>query len=335
MSWAGSDDRVWDAHRLRIATDAAGVALWSWNVDTDEIAMDERAHTMWDVARGERQVTFEDLSARIHPADLDRVRSAFEATREVLGAYELDFRILHGNDIRWVSARGQGDDLGIVGRVMFGVFLDVTERKEAEEARELLAGEMSHRVKNLLAVTAALTSIAARSANSADEMAVDLRQRLSALGRAHDLVRPVNGRESTGAVMLCDLLAALLGPYDNTGTVGDRIRVKGPKILVGENATTTVALVVHELATNSLKYGSLSAHAGTLHLSCSNHHGETHVTWTERGGPPASAPTQPPGFGTKLVSRSVAGQLGGTVEPQWLPEGLVVIIRMETARLAA
>jgi two-component sensor histidine kinase len=297
--------------------------------------MDERAHTMWGVERGERQVTFEDLSARIHPADLDRVRSAFEATREVLGAYELDFRILHGNDTRWVSARGQGDDMGIVGRVMFGVFLDVTERKEAEETRELLAGEMSHRVKNLFAVTAALTSIAARSASSTDEMAADLRQRLSALGRAHDLVRPVQDSQSQGAVLLCDLLAVLLGPYDSTGAVGDRIRIRGPKILVGESSTTTVALVVHELATNSLKYGSLSAARGTVDLSCSDHHGEANITWTERGGPPTYAPEQPPGFGTKLVSRSVAGQLGGSVEPQWHVEGLVVTIRMETARLAA
>jgi PAS domain-containing protein len=92
---------VWDANRLRIATDAAGVALWSWNVDTDEIAMDERAHGLWGVAGG--AVTFEDLSARIHPEDLDRVRAAFAATREILGAYEVDFRILHGGEVRWVS----------------------------------------------------------------------------------------------------------------------------------------------------------------------------------------------------------------------------------------
>ena len=92
VSWAGSDDVVWDAHRLRVATDAAGMALWSWNVDSDEIAMDERAHGLWGVPRGERQITFEDLSARIHPTDLDWVRKAFEATRAVLGAYDLELQ---------------------------------------------------------------------------------------------------------------------------------------------------------------------------------------------------------------------------------------------------
>ena len=179
---------VWDANRLRIATDAAGVALWSWNVDTDAIEMDERAHSLWGVANG--NVTFEDLSARIHPEDLDRVRAAFAATREILGAYEVDFRILHSNEVRWVSARGRGDDEGIVGRVMYGVFLDVTERKLAEEARELLGQEMAHRVKNLFSVASALTAISARATTTTKEMSRDLTQRLTALSRAHDLVRP-------------------------------------------------------------------------------------------------------------------------------------------------
>jgi PAS domain-containing protein len=102
MSGKRTSPPVWDAHRLRIATDAAGVALWSWNVDTDEIALDERAHGLWGV--DVEAATFEDLSARIHPEDLDRVRAAFAATREIFGAYEIDFRILHGAEVRWVSA---------------------------------------------------------------------------------------------------------------------------------------------------------------------------------------------------------------------------------------
>lgn len=125
MSWEGSGALVWDAEHLRIATDAAGIALWSWNVDTDEIALDERAHRLWGVLR-DGLVTFEELSRQIHPADLDRVRKAFEETRTMTGAYEIDFRILHSDTIRWISARGQGGDSGIVNRIMFGVFLDVT-----------------------------------------------------------------------------------------------------------------------------------------------------------------------------------------------------------------
>ena len=326
---------MWDAHRLRVATDAAGVALWSWNVDTDEIAMDERAHRLWGVPREDRQITFEDLSARIYPADLDRVRTAFEATRDVLGAYDLEFRILHGNAVRWVSARGQGDDLGIVGRVMFGVFLDVTDRKQAEEARELVASEMSHRVKNLFAIASALTSIAARSAATTDEMASDLTQRLTALGRAHDLVRPIPSQGGSKAALLADLLDVLLGPFDTTAAVGDRIRIEAPGVQVGETAAATVALIVHELATNSLKYGALSAPGGSLAIQCRAQPHEVVLVWTERGGPPVAPPLEPPGFGTRLVASSVSGQLGGSIDRDWNAEGLVVTLRMDPARLAA
>jgi two-component sensor histidine kinase len=223
MSGQRMSPPVWDTNRLRIATDAAGVALWSWNVDTDAIAMDERAHDLWGVT-SDGTITFEDLSARIHPEDLDRVRAAFAATREIFGAYEIDFRILHDGSVRWVSARGRGDDEGIVGRIMYGIFLDVTERKLIEEANEMLALEMGHRVKNLFTIASALTMIAARTATTTKEMAHDLTRRLIALGQAHDLVRPVLS-DQRKAARLDDLLAILLGPYDDEGRIGTRIRL--------------------------------------------------------------------------------------------------------------
>ena len=156
----------WQPDHLRLAVTAAGVALWAWNVDSDQFTMDERGFELWGM-KWTATVTFEELSSHIHPADRDRVRAAFAATRAVLGSYETDFRILIGEEIRWIAARGQGEDVGIVGRTMFGIFLDVTGRKQAEEGHELLAGEMSHRVKNLLAIAAGLTRITSRSAKSA------------------------------------------------------------------------------------------------------------------------------------------------------------------------
>ena len=333
MSREGSSASIWDAERLRIATDAAGVALWSWNVDTDEVALDERAHGLWGVPR-DKPVTFEILSARIHPEDLDNVRNAFEATRTLPSSYEIDFRILHGDDIRWVSARGMGSDIGMVGKSLFGVFLDVTERKEAEEARELLAGEMSHRVKNLFALASALTAIAGRSATTTTEMARDLTQRLTALGRAHDLLRPASGRVDDNAAPLGDLLAALLAPYDDNGAVGSRIRTFIPDVRVGQTAATTLALVVHELATNSIKHGALSQPSGALDVSCTAHDGELVVIWRESGGPPTSSPKRSDGFGTKLITRSVSGQLGGSITFDWPIEGVVVTMRISKARIA-
>jgi two-component sensor histidine kinase len=181
---------LWASDNLKRALHAAGVALWSWDVQTDAFAMDEQGFRLWGLPDAST-VTFEDLSSRIHPADRDRVRAAFKSTRGLIGAYEIDFRILLGEEIRWISARGLGNDEGIHKGRMSGVFLDVTGRKQAEEGHELLAGEMSHRVKNLLAIAAGLTTLTSRSSSSVEQMAKELTQRLSALGRAHDAVRPL------------------------------------------------------------------------------------------------------------------------------------------------
>src|SRR3954463_5051347 len=225
---------VWHEKHLRAATRAAGVALWSWNVDTDAITMDEAAYDLWDVPKEERIITFEILSKNIHPADLERVRSAFSATRAVVGSYEIDFRILSAGDVRWISARGQGDDADIAERVMFGIFLDVTQRKQAEEANELLAGEMSHRVKNLLQIATALTQMSSRSAATKEEMASELTNRLMALGRVQDLVRPAPGRTNE-ATLLGGLVSVFLAPYDEKGA-RVRIRVSVPKGNVGHGS---------------------------------------------------------------------------------------------------
>jgi two-component sensor histidine kinase len=182
---------------------------------------------------------------------------------------------------------------------MFGIFLDVTQRKQAEEASELLAGEMSHRVKNLLTIASALTQITSRSAETKEEMAHELTSRLMALGRAQDLIRPSPGR-AREAALLGDLISVLLAPYDEKGA-SVRIRVSVPKIKVGEGSSTTLALVNHELATNSAKYGSLSVASGTLDVSCNGQDDEVAIVWTERGGPRISAPATLEGFGSKLV----------------------------------
>ncbi|TGD43828.1 histidine kinase [Pseudotabrizicola sediminis] len=324
---------LWEQKNLRRAVQAAGVTLWSWNVDTDALAMDDAAYDLWGVARS-TDVTFEDLSAHIHPADRDRVRAAFNATRAIIGPYEIDFRIMIGDELRWISARGQGDDEGIVQRIMFGIFLDVTGRKQAEEGRELLAGEMSHRVKNLLSIASGLTSITSRSTSTTKDMARELTQRLTALGRAHDLVRPLPGQTATASALLGDLLTVLLAPYDDLGAFSGRIRVSVPRMRVGDSSTTILAMIIHELATNSLKYGALSVENGLLDVSCSARDEAVTIMWTERGGPVVTQPTQPPGYGSRLIERSVTGHLGGAISYHWAPEGLVVTLNVSPDRLA-
>jgi len=310
----------WHEEHLRLAVEAACVALWSWHVEDDRFAMDQRGFALWGITWRD-QVTFEELSANIHPADRDRVRAAFNATRSVPGSYEIDFRILVDDGVRWVSARGRGADEGIVEGLMFGIFLDVTGRKQAEEGSELLAGEMSHRVKNLLSIATGLTQLTGRSAGSVSQMTGDLTERLTALGRAHDAVRPLPGGQGRAA-LLGDLLSVLLAPYDETAAFSGRIRVAVPRMGIGE------------LATNSVKYGALSCAAGFLDISSRTENDYIYLIWAETGGPPIVGHPELTGFGSRLISRTVSSQLRGELSYDWQESGLVVTIGVPEERLA-
>jgi two-component sensor histidine kinase len=216
---------------------------------------------------------------------------------------------------------------------MFGVFLDVTVRKRAEEAREMIAGEMQHRIKNLFSLTSALTAIASRATASKEAMAEDLKRRLAALSEAHGLIHPTLS-EQTAAVPLGDLLGGLLKAYSQDGAHSETVSISAPEVLVGEHSITDLAMIVHELATNAAKYGALSIPEGRLDVSCVEKGDDIELVWTETGGPPPAAPFDHEGFGTKLTTR-VIEQIGGQITRDWPDEGVVVTLRMSKARLGA
>ena len=332
LSEERSPETPWTEEHLRMAIKAACVALWSWNVDDNSFYMDARGFELWNLPHSEH-VSFEDLSAHIHPADRDRVRAAFTATRSVAGSYEIDFRIIVEDEIRWISTRGRGADSGIENREMFGIFLDVTRRKQAEEGSELLAGEMSHRVKNLLAIASGLTNLTSRSAPTVEDMARQLTERLSALGRAHDLVRPLPGEQGKAA-LIGDLISVLLAPYDDTAAFSGRIRVAVPRMGAGYEAATTLAMVVHELATNAVKHGALSTDAGALDITSRADETDLYLIWAETGGPEITEAPQMSGYGSKLIDRTVSSRFRGSLDYDWQKSGLVATLRMRKDRLA-
>lgn len=165
-------------------------------------------------------------------------------------------------------------------------------------------------------------------------MSSDLIGRLTALGRAHDLVRPLPGNEGKAA-LLGDLFAVLLAPYDDTGAFAGRIRVALPRMGVGERTARTLALVIHELATNSLKHGALSADTGALDVSSTTDEWDLFVVWAETGGPEIVCAPDMLGFGSKLLSRSIWESLDGGISYEWRASGLVATMRMRKDRLAA
>lgn len=326
------DHSQWTTRDLRNAIDSAGIALWTWAVGDDHFVMDSRGFQLWDVSPG-ASLTFEHLSAKVHPADRDRVRAAFVATRVIEGQFEIDFRILtSASDVRWISARGQGSGGDHSFDKTTGIFLDVTGRKQAEEGHELLAGEMSHRVKNLLALAAGLTTITSRTTETKEEMAKQLTERLTALGRAHDLVRPLpNGQGD--AALLGDLFSVLLAPYDDLDAFAGRIRVAVPRMGIGEKAATSLALIIHELATNAVKYGALSVKQGLLDISGSIDGEDLEIVWSEQGSLHMPEKSKE-GYGSKLLHRTVGGHLNGSLAHDWTPGGVVVTLKMRASSLA-
>jgi two-component sensor histidine kinase len=218
---------------------------------------------------------------------------------------------------------------------LYGVISDITERQALEEAQKLLTRELNHRVKNLFAIANGMVSMTARTAKDPKDMATALRGRLSALSRAHELVQPASIMEpgSGTDVELSRLIEAVLEPYRQSGQ--NRIAIEGPNVAVGSNTTTSLALVLHELATNAAKYGCLSCSEGELTIHWTLQGEDVDLLWTENGGPAIEAPPSFEGFGTQLSQRSIAGQLGGTLEREWRPEGLRVHMIIPLSRLSA
>ena len=124
-------------------------------------------------------------------------------------------------------------------------------------------------------------------------------------------------------------------PYDDTGAFAGRIRVAVPRMGVGERSAATLALVVHELATNSLKHGALSVPQGTLDVSSTEDERELCLVWAEDGGPTLAESPDMRGFGSKLVARSISDQLNGEMSYDWQPSGLVATLRLRRDRLVA
>jgi two-component sensor histidine kinase len=190
--------------------------------------------------------------------------------------------------------------------------------------QEQLTQEMAHRVKNLLAVTGGMLRLTARTSNSKEELVTKLSGRLDALSAAQQLVRSSVGDGRISGVSLRQVLVKVLRPYDH-------VLMSGPDNHLGDQATSSMALIFHELATNATKYGALSAEGGTVELNWSIEGHELSIEWKETGGPAVLEPVSE-GFGTSLV-RSTVSRHGGRMVWQWPPEGLIVSIKAPTASL--
>jgi PAS domain S-box-containing protein len=207
-------------------------------------------------------------------------------------------------------------------------WLDVTGRKGAEARQGLLLRELSHRVKNTLALILAMARRMGQGTPMAAEFLGTFEGRLRALSTAHELLTESGWRPTSLRV----LAQAALAPHDGHG--GGQVRVEiGEDLPLQPAAAQDLVLVLHELATNAAKHGALSVPGGSVVLAGQVADGGLALIWREVGGPAAASP-QAQGFGTTLLQQAVVHRYGGRVEFDWRPEGLACTLRLPVAKIA-
>lgn len=260
----------------------------------------------------------------VHPEDRNKV--------SLTDSSEVRIRAAGQSDWRWFSVQ-VAPLLDVEGKIVEVVasLTDVTERRASEEHRELLLGDMRHRLKNFIAVIHAMVNASKPKDNpDVEAFAETFLQRMGALQSAGDLVLKANAQP----VDLADVVPAALAPFD--GGQHSKISIEGPPLLLSEQTVGGIALACHELATNAAKYGALSREGGRVEIQWHRvPDGNTErVTfeWVERDGPPVRQPTRR-GFGTRIVKAAVAAEQDAEVSLDYRPEGLVC--RMAFTRSAA
>ena len=274
----------------------------------------------------------EEWNGMFHPDDQERAWATWRHSLTTGEPYQIEYRLRHRDGgYRWVLGRAlpiRDDSEEGGGRITrwFGTCTDIDDARRAAEEREVITQELSHRIKNIFAVIAGLISFAARRQPAIAGVAADLRERIAALGRAHDFVRPHShhSRPEVRQDSLQGLLTELFAPYQRGAEEGGGgVRVTGDDVPVDDRSATPLALLFHELATNATKYGALSADAGVVEITVASQDDKVTIDWRERGGPVVT-PAGEAGFGSQLMELSAVRQLGGTVTRDWDPAGLRV-----------
>jgi PAS domain S-box-containing protein len=210
---------------------------------------------------------------------------------------------------------------------------DITELRKARDRQHLLMREMNHRVKNLFALSGSIVGLSARSTKSPQELAEATRARLAALARAHALTFAQGFDEAAHEpTTLQSLVRTIIAPFDEPEA--PHIALSGIDVEVSSSAVTSLALLLHEFATNATKYGALSAATGTVEVIFGEEGEAIVVDWIERGGPPVAAPDNREGFGAVLSRIAVSNQLAGEMVRDWRPEGLAIRLSVPRSRLS-
>lgn len=313
--------------RRTIALEAAELASWVWDPRSGIVECDALLPELFGLPATTR-LRARDIVVAIDRRDINRTEVLFRDALSSSDDYSGEYRVKGFDPPRWLSARGRVVERDAEGRptLVFGVNYDITERKAGDQRQRLLLRELNHRVKNTLATVQALATQTVRHARQPNEFLEAFRARLRALGVAHSLLSDHEWR----GIGIRDLVRLELQPFDDAER--PRISVHGPEVFLSPDQTLGLSLILHELASNALKYGALSVAEGTVSVKWVVR-GEKgarrlHFSWTERGGPKVDPPSHH-GFGSILIRRSLAKVLSSEVRHEFPPEGVTAEISMQ------
>ncbi|OKO71062.1 HWE histidine kinase domain-containing protein [Bradyrhizobium sp. AS23.2] len=308
--------------RRSMAIAAGKMGSWDWDWINGDWMWDEGQYRIFGVTPETFNVTSANIQALLHPGDADQFSRAVAAFNTGARAYEGEFRVSRPDgEVRWCvgTAAATVDHAGRVVRVS-GVTVDITERKRAEERQNLLAREVDHRAKNALALAQSIVRLTRADEVKAYVNAVE--GRINALARVHTIL----SLSSWQGAKLSKLIEEEVAPYSRDG----QIKLAGPEVQLRPATAQTLALALHELFTNSAKYGALSTRSGRLMIGWQVEDDLLTLTWEETGGPHVRRPKSR-GFGTRSLLASVESQLGGRAQFDWRAEGLLCRLEVPLA----
>jgi len=305
--------------RLRLASEAAEFGTYVYRADCGEVYWSPYLRRVVGLEEN-LPLTLERVFEFVHPEHRDMVRQHVAEFSPNCERRELEFKLICADgDTRWFLDRGQSIEVGTEpGWRIVGTVLDITERKLAEERQSLLMGELDHRVKNILGNVSAIARLSSQRAISVEDFVGALDGRIQAMASAHTLVR----RAAWGGADLHSLVTEVLAAFRSPGRAN--IEVSGDPTFVVPELTQSLALIMHELATNAAKHGALSTPTGSVAISwcrVGTASPRLRLVWREQGGPPI-APPSTNGFGLTLLN-TVAQDLGATASCEFKPRGLV------------
>ena len=325
---ANERGRQLDRQRRDLALEAGGLGEFEWDMARDRMDISEDMRSLTGVKGLSLDADQGDAPFRfVHPEDREGLKSSIEQSVRENGRYHAEYRIIRpdNGEIRWMMGAGTlvRDDCG-APRKLIGVVQDISGRKQVEEQRETLMAELDHRVKNVLAAVQSLAAQSARRAQSLDDFLPAFSGRLQALAQAHQLLTETRWQ---GASLLSIVSAELRG----LGRA--QACWSGPDLFLTPRAANALSLALHELATNAIKYGALSAEAGRVRVDWrTTGDGGFELDWVETGGPVVEPPTRR-GFGSVLLERVTARELGGVGRVDFAPEGVRAHLRADLGAL--